>query len=93
MKTRQIFTRTEALRRAFLFVARNVTLPDQVRMRAQHRLAQLPKRSTPNIIKNTCIKTGKQRGARPSPSARPFAGPSLGAWPCGSVAAWHLAQL
>jgi len=63
MKTRQIFQRTEALRRAYLFVARNVTLPDQVRMRAQHRLAQLPRRSTPNLIKNTCIKTGKQRGA------------------------------
>lgn len=63
MKTRQIFSRTEALRRAYLFVARNVTLPDQVRMRAQHRLAQLPRRSAPNLIKNTCIKTGKQRGA------------------------------
>lgn len=63
MKTRQIFQRTEALRRAYLFVARNVTLPDAIRMRAQHRLAQLPKRSTPNIVKNTCIKTGKQRGA------------------------------
>lgn len=62
MKRRQLFERSEVIRRAYLFVARNETLPDTIRTRAQQALHRMPKRSTYSEIKNTCIKTGKQRG-------------------------------
>ncbi|CED84617.1 mitochondrial 40s ribosomal protein mrp2 [Phaffia rhodozyma] len=61
MKTRQTFERTEAMRRAFLFIARNTTLPDTIRIRAQQRLSLLPGNSSPARIRSTCIMTGKQK--------------------------------
>lgn len=71
MKTRQTFERTEAMRRAFLFVARNTTLPDTIRIRAQQRLALLPGNSSPTRVKNACIQTGRQRGSFPPPLFSP----------------------
>ncbi|KAL7415663.1 hypothetical protein BDY24DRAFT_381822 [Mrakia frigida] len=62
MKRRQLFERAEVIRRAYLFVARNETLPDTIRTRAQQALHRLPKKCTPTEVKNTCIKTGKARG-------------------------------
>lgn len=62
MRRRHMFERSEVIRRAYLFVARNETLPDMIRTRAQQAIHRLPKRSTPTQINNTCIETGKGHG-------------------------------
>ena len=62
MKRRQLFERSEVIRRAYLFVSRNETLPDTIRTRAQQALHRMPKKSTPVQVKNLCIKTGKGSG-------------------------------
>lgn len=62
MKQRQVVERTEVIRRAYLFVARNTTLPDSVRARAQMKLHALPRASCPSRINLTCTETGVARG-------------------------------
>jgi small subunit ribosomal protein S14 len=56
------FASTEMLRRSYLFVARNTTLPANVRLQAQLRLTNLPSNTRPSVVKNRCTLTGKGRG-------------------------------
>ncbi|ELU41793.1 glycosyl hydrolase catalytic core domain-containing protein [Rhizoctonia solani AG-1 IA] len=53
---------TEITRRAYLFVARNQTLPPQIRYQAQLQLNSFSKYTRPNSIKNRCTETGRGRG-------------------------------
>ncbi|CAE6405449.1 unnamed protein product [Rhizoctonia solani] len=53
---------TEITRRAYLFVARNQTLPPQIRYQAQLQLNNFSKYTRPNSVKNRCTETGRGRG-------------------------------
>ncbi|KAF8679582.1 Flavodoxin-like fold [Rhizoctonia solani] len=53
---------TEITRRAYLFVARNQTLPPQIRYQAQLQLNSFSKYTRPNSVKNRCTETGRGRG-------------------------------
>jgi small subunit ribosomal protein S14 len=59
---RQAFKDAELLRRSYLYVARNTTLPSNVRHQAQLQLANMEGETRPSIIKNRCTLTGKGRG-------------------------------
>jgi small subunit ribosomal protein S14 len=54
--------RFEVRRRAYLFVARNQTLPAAVRYQAQLQLNKFDKYTRPATVKNRCTATGKARG-------------------------------
>jgi len=53
---------TEVVRRAYLYVARNQTLPPQVRHQAQLQLNSFPTHTRPTIVKNRCTESGRGRG-------------------------------
>lgn len=59
---RDQFAKTELLRRAYLYVARNEALPIKIRAQAQLSLNNLPSNSHPTQIHERCILTGKGRG-------------------------------
>ncbi|PVG04178.1 glucocorticoid receptor-like (DNA-binding domain) [Serendipita vermifera] len=59
---RAAFKDAELLRRSYLYVARNTTLPSHVRHQAQLQLANMDGATRPSIIKNRCTLTGKGRG-------------------------------
>ncbi|KIM27617.1 hypothetical protein M408DRAFT_330039 [Serendipita vermifera MAFF 305830] len=59
---RHAFASTELLRRSYLFVARNTTLPANVRLQAQLQLTNMPGNTRPSVVKNRCTLTGKGRG-------------------------------
>jgi small subunit ribosomal protein S14 len=59
---RQAFKDTELVRRSYLYVARNTTLPANVRLQAQLKLTNMDGATRPSIIKNRCTLTGKGRG-------------------------------
>ncbi|KAF5333496.1 hypothetical protein D9611_002323 [Ephemerocybe angulata] len=52
----------EVLRKAYLYVARNTTLPPQVRHQAQLQLNTFGRYTRPTTVKNRCIATGRGRG-------------------------------
>ncbi|KAJ7638655.1 hypothetical protein FB45DRAFT_740828 [Roridomyces roridus] len=62
VKARQGVTQNEIARRAYLYVARNTTLPPQVRHQAQLQLNTFGKYTRPNTVKNRCSETGRGRG-------------------------------
>ena len=52
----------EVLRRAYLYVARNTTLPPQVRHQAQLQLNTFGRYTRPTTVKNRCVVSGRGRG-------------------------------
>lgn len=64
MRKRLSLREVETQRAAHLFVARNTTLPAQVRHRAQLALNNLNGggEGRPGAVKNRCIETGRGRG-------------------------------
>ncbi|KAF8916856.1 hypothetical protein CPB85DRAFT_1288255 [Mucidula mucida] len=62
MKARHGVQVNEVARRAYLFVARNQTLPAQVRHQAQLQLNTFGRYTRPSTVKNRCYETGKGRG-------------------------------
>ena len=62
LNKRKAVAAAEVVRRAYLAVARNQTLPTQVRYQAQLQLNQLPKNTHPCAVKNRCTESGRGRG-------------------------------
>ena len=62
IKARHGVNANEILRRAYLYVARNQTLPPQVRFQAQLQLNTFGRYTRPTTVKNRCTETGKGRG-------------------------------
>ena len=62
MKARLGVRENEILRRAYLYVARNQTLPAQVRFQAQLQLNTFGRYTRPTTVKNRCTETGRGRG-------------------------------
>jgi len=62
IRRRKNVNATEILRRAYLYVARNQTLPAQVRYQAQLQLNNFPRVTRPTEVKNRCVETGRGRG-------------------------------
>ncbi|KAG8907222.1 40S ribosomal protein mrp2, mitochondrial [Tulasnella sp. 403] len=62
IKARKEVADSEVLRRAYVYVARNETLPAQVRYQAQLQLNNFSKYQRPTTVKNRCTETGKGRG-------------------------------
>ncbi|KAF7797524.1 hypothetical protein EIP86_008724 [Pleurotus ostreatoroseus] len=62
IKARQGVNAHELIRRAYLYVARNQTLPPQVRYQAQLQLNTFSKYTRPTTVKNRCSESGKGRG-------------------------------
>ena len=62
IKARQGVYANEIARRAYLYVARNETLPPQVRHQAQLQLNTYGRYTRPTTVKNRCIVSGKGRG-------------------------------
>ncbi|KIY72926.1 mitochondrial 40s ribosomal protein [Cylindrobasidium torrendii FP15055 ss-10] len=62
MKRRKGVQEAEVMRRAYLLVARNQTLPAQVRHQAQLQLNGYDRYARPAEVKNRCTATGRGRG-------------------------------
>ncbi|PSR73633.1 hypothetical protein PHLCEN_2v10552 [Hermanssonia centrifuga] len=62
IKARNGVNANEITRRAYLYVARNQSLPPQVRYQAQLQLNTFGKYTRPTTVKNRCAETGKGRG-------------------------------
>jgi small subunit ribosomal protein S14 len=62
MKARQGVANNEISRRAYLYVARNQSLPAQVRYQAQLQLNAFGRYTRPTTVKNRCTVTGRGRG-------------------------------
>ncbi|KAK7049673.1 40S ribosomal protein mrp2, mitochondrial [Paramarasmius palmivorus] len=62
MKARRGVQENEVLRRAYLYVARNQTLPAQVRHQAQLQLNTFDRYTRPTTVKNRCTESGRGRG-------------------------------
>ncbi|KAF9520398.1 hypothetical protein BS47DRAFT_1336044 [Hydnum rufescens UP504] len=62
IKARRTVAQFEVLRNAYLFVARNQTLPAAVRYRAQLQLNGLSRYTRPSNVKNRCKESGRGRG-------------------------------
>jgi len=62
IKTRHGVLLNEVSRRAYLFVARNQTLPPQVRHHAQMQLNTFDRYTRPTAVKNRCYESGRGRG-------------------------------
>ena len=62
IKARKGVVDNEIARRAYLYVARNQTLPAQVRYRAQLQLNTFGRYTRPTTVKNRCTVTGRGRG-------------------------------
>ena len=62
IKARQGVAANEIARRAYLYVARNQTLPPQVRYQAQLQLNTFGKYTRPTTVKNRCTESGRGRG-------------------------------
>ncbi|EOR04911.1 hypothetical protein E3P92_00215 [Wallemia ichthyophaga] len=59
---REMVAKREVQRRSFLYVARNTTLPSQVRHQAQLTLNSFESASRPTMIRNRCKVTGRGAG-------------------------------
>lgn len=62
IKARHGVSANEILRRAYLYVARNQTLPAQVRFQAQLQLNTFGRYTRPTTVKNRCTESGRGRG-------------------------------
>ncbi|KAF8492969.1 hypothetical protein F5888DRAFT_1651529 [Russula emetica] len=62
IKARQGVADNEISRRAYLYVARNHSLPAQVRYQAQLQLNAFGRYTRPTTVKNRCTATGRGRG-------------------------------
>ncbi|KZT72600.1 hypothetical protein DAEQUDRAFT_685656, partial [Daedalea quercina L-15889] len=62
MKARNGVKANEVARRAYLYVARNQTLPPEVRYQAQLQLNTFGRYTRPTTVKNRCTETGRGRG-------------------------------
>ncbi|KAK9899105.1 hypothetical protein P389DRAFT_150321 [Cystobasidium minutum MCA 4210] len=65
IQRRQAVNESELLRRSFLYIARNPSLPQRVRHQAQLSLASrniFPNRTRPTEVKERCTETGRGRG-------------------------------
>lgn len=62
IKARHGVQANEVVRRAYLYVARNQSLPPQVRHQAQLQLNTFGRYTRPGTVKNRCIESGKGRG-------------------------------
>ncbi len=62
IKARDIVRANEIVRRAYLYVARNETLPPKVRHQAQLQLNTFDRYARPTTVKNRCHETGRGRG-------------------------------
>ncbi|KAI0061225.1 glucocorticoid receptor-like (DNA-binding domain) [Artomyces pyxidatus] len=62
IKARKGVAANEITRRAYLFVARNQSLPAQVRYQAQLQLNSFGRYTRPTTVKNRCTETGRGRG-------------------------------
>ncbi|KAF8325278.1 uncharacterized protein EI90DRAFT_2976645 [Cantharellus anzutake] len=62
IKARRMVFENEVTRRAYLFVARNQTLPPAVRYQAQLQLNNFSKYTRPNTVNNRCVESGRGRG-------------------------------
>jgi small subunit ribosomal protein S14 len=62
IKARQGVADNELSRRAYLYVARNQSLPAQVRYQAQLQLNTFGRYTRPTTVKNRCTATGRGRG-------------------------------
>ena len=62
MRARQGVSENEIVRRAYLFVARNQSLPPQVRYQAQLQLNTFGRYTRPTTVKNRCSESGRGRG-------------------------------
>lgn len=62
IKARNGVRLNEIARRAYLYVARNQSLPPQVRHQAQLQLNTFGRYTRPTTVKNRCSETGRGRG-------------------------------
>ncbi|THV03271.1 glucocorticoid receptor-like (DNA-binding domain) [Dendrothele bispora CBS 962.96] len=62
MKARRGVLDNEVTRRAYLYVARNQSLPPQVRHQAQLQLNTFGRYTRPTTVKNRCHESGRGRG-------------------------------
>ena len=62
IKARQGVANNEISRRAYLYVARNQSLPAQVRYQAQLQLNSFGRYTRSTTVKNRCTATGRGRG-------------------------------
>ncbi|KAJ7283824.1 hypothetical protein C8J57DRAFT_1054180 [Mycena rebaudengoi] len=62
IKARRGVLNNEIARRAYLYVARNTTLPPQIRHQAQLQLNTFGKYTRPTTVKNRCSESGRGRG-------------------------------
>ncbi|KAF9535097.1 hypothetical protein CPB83DRAFT_843465 [Crepidotus variabilis] len=62
IKARKGVGANEIARRAYLMVARNQTLPTQVRLHAQMQLNTFGRYTRPTTVNNRCHETGRGRG-------------------------------
>jgi small subunit ribosomal protein S14 len=62
IKARHGVQANEIARRAYLYVARNQSLPPQVRHQAQLQLNTFGRYTRPTTVKNRCAETGRGRG-------------------------------
>ncbi|KAH9964312.1 hypothetical protein BJV74DRAFT_786480 [Russula compacta] len=62
IKARQGVADNEIMRRAYLYVARNQSIPAQVRYQAQLQLNTFGRYTRPTTVKNRCTVTGRGRG-------------------------------
>ncbi|PFH52882.1 hypothetical protein AMATHDRAFT_139425 [Amanita thiersii Skay4041] len=62
IKARNGVRANEIARRAYLYVARNQTLPAPVRFQAQLQLNTFTRYTRPTTVKNRCHETGRGRG-------------------------------
>ncbi|TDL29280.1 glucocorticoid receptor-like (DNA-binding domain) [Rickenella mellea] len=62
IKARQGVQDNEIVRRAYLYVARNQSLPPQVRYQAQLQLNTFGRYTRPTTVKNRCTESGRGRG-------------------------------
>lgn len=62
IKARKGVADNEVTRRAYLYVARNQSLPAQVRYQAQLQLNTFGRYTRPTTVKNRCTATGRGRG-------------------------------
>ena len=62
IKARKGVQAYELVRRAYLYVARNQSLPSQVRHQAQLQLNTFGRYTRPTTVKNRCHESGRGRG-------------------------------
>ncbi|KAF9263573.1 glucocorticoid receptor-like (DNA-binding domain) [Marasmius fiardii PR-910] len=62
IKARHGVLQNEVARRAYLYVARNQTLPPQIRHQAQLQLNTFGRYTRPTTVKNRCADSGRGRG-------------------------------